>query len=67
MGPANANAGRGERFRKTLAKPATITVMVVGASIAAVGRTRGRLRECRGRARGRRCSTPVTGGSGSTS
>ena len=34
MGPANANAGRGEWFRTTLAKPATITVMVVGASIA---------------------------------
>jgi hypothetical protein len=34
MGPANANAGRGEWFRTTLAKPATITTMVVGASIA---------------------------------
>ena len=34
MGPANANAGRGEWFRTTLGKPATITVMVVGASIA---------------------------------
>jgi hypothetical protein len=34
MGPANANAGRGEWFRTTLAKPTAITVMVVGASIA---------------------------------
>jgi hypothetical protein len=34
MGPANANAGRGEWFRATLGKPATITTMVVGASIA---------------------------------
>jgi hypothetical protein len=34
MGPADANAGRGEWFRATMAKPATITVLVLGASFA---------------------------------
>ena len=34
MGPGDANAGRREWFRSTLKKPATITVLVVGASIA---------------------------------
>jgi hypothetical protein len=34
MGPGNANAGRGEYFRTLMGKPATVTVLVVGASLA---------------------------------
>ena len=32
MGPANANAGRGDWFRATLGRPVTITMLVLGAS-----------------------------------
>ena len=34
MGPANENAGRGQWFRETMGKPATITAVVVGAAVA---------------------------------
>jgi hypothetical protein len=34
VGPANANAGRGQWFRDTLRKPATITALVLGAAVA---------------------------------
>ena len=36
MGPANANAGRGDWFRATLRRPAVITGIVLGASAALV-------------------------------